>query len=158
MGSGALPSMNNDTTVQKYHLDGSAFFVVGMDVGVWTENSRSTYNKWNGVARCTTQVFPGSWTAILVVLDNAGIWNLRTQNLDSWYLGQEVYLSVVNRENDQNENSLPDNTIYCGLLSSLQKISELLQVFVHLFYSDQTQRGVKFSSAPLILACVAFIR
>ncbi|KAM1003456.1 hypothetical protein ACFX2C_003776 [Malus domestica] len=98
---------NNDTTVQNNHLDGSAFFVVGMDVGVWTENSRSTYNKWNGVARCTTQVFPGSWTAILVVLDNAGIWNLRTQNLDSW---------------------------------------------------DQTQRGVKFSSAPLILACVAFIR
>ncbi|XP_068323248.1 monocopper oxidase-like protein SKU5 [Pyrus communis] len=110
---------NNDTTVQNYHLDGSAFFVVGMDVGVWTENSRSTYNKWDDVARCTTQVFPGSWTAILVVLDNAGIWNLRAQNLDSWYLGQEAYLSVVNR--NQNENSLPDNTIYCGLLSSLQK-------------------------------------
>ena len=27
-----------------------------MDFGVWTENSRGTYNKWDGVARCTTQV------------------------------------------------------------------------------------------------------
>jgi len=27
-----------------------------MDFGTWTENSRGTYNKWDGVARCTTQV------------------------------------------------------------------------------------------------------
>lgn len=27
-----------------------------MDYGVWTENSRSVYNKWDGVARSTTQV------------------------------------------------------------------------------------------------------
>ncbi|KAL3517889.1 hypothetical protein ACH5RR_020478 [Cinchona calisaya] len=123
---------NNDTAVQSYHLDGYAFFVVGMDYGVWTENSRSTYNKWDGVARCTTQVFPGAWTAILVYLDNAGIWNLRTQNLDSWYLGQEVYLSAVNPQTDKNELPLPDNTIYCGVLSFLQK--------------DQAQR-VNFSGA-----------
>ncbi|CAH9121164.1 unnamed protein product [Cuscuta epithymum] len=113
---------NNDTTVQSYHLDGYAFFVVGMDYGLWNENSRSTYNKWDGVARCTTQVFPGAWTAVLVFLDNAGIWNLRAQNLDSWYLGQEVYVSVVNPEiADKTELPLPDNTIYCGLLSSLQR-------------------------------------
>ncbi|KAJ8899492.1 hypothetical protein K2173_018466 [Erythroxylum novogranatense] len=124
---------NNDTAVQTYHMDGYAFFVVGMDFGVWTENSRSTYNKWDGVARCTTQVFPGAWTAILVYLDNAGIWNLRAENLNSWYLGQEVYVSVVNPEADKSEVSLPDNTIYCGELSSLQK--------------DQAQR-FKFSDAP----------
>ncbi|KAG4191396.1 hypothetical protein ERO13_A07G090100v2 [Gossypium hirsutum] len=123
---------NNDTTVQSYHLDGYAFFVVGMDFGVWTENSRSTYNKWDGVARSTTQVFPGAWTAILVSLDNAGIWNLRAQNLDSWYLGQETYVSVVNPEADQSEVLLPENSIYCGILSSLQK--------------DQAQR-VNFSGA-----------
>lgn len=29
-----------------------------MDYGVWTENSRGTYNKWDGVARSTTQVWP----------------------------------------------------------------------------------------------------
>ncbi|KAM4077705.1 hypothetical protein ACJW30_12G159700 [Castanea mollissima] len=123
---------NNDTTVQSYHLDGFAFFVVGMDFGVWTENSRVTYNKWDGVARCTTQVFPGAWTAILVSLDNAGNWNLRSENLDSWYLGQEVYLNVLNTENDTDEAPLPGNAIYCGLLSSLQ--------------TDQAQR-VNFSGA-----------
>ncbi|KAG2669759.1 hypothetical protein I3843_14G048200 [Carya illinoinensis] len=123
---------NNDTTVQNYHMDGYAFFVVGMDFGVWTENSRGTYNKWDGVARCTTQVFPGAWTAILISLDNAGLWNLRAENLNSWYLGQEVYVNVVNPENDGTEVPLPDNTIYCGLLSSLQ--------------NDQSQR-FKFSGA-----------
>lgn len=126
---------NNDTTVQNYHMDGYAFFVVGMDFGVWTENSRGTYNKWDGVARCSTQVYPGAWTAILVSLDSAGIWNLRAENLDSWYLGQELYVSVVNPESDGSEGALPDNTIYCGLLSPLQK--------------DQAQR-VKFSGAPSI--------
>ncbi|KAI7738406.1 hypothetical protein M8C21_021536, partial [Ambrosia artemisiifolia] len=127
---------NNDTTVQSYHLDGYAFFVVGMDYGSWTENSRSVYNKWDGVARSTTQVFPGAWTAILVYLDNAGLWNLRAQNLDSWYLGQEVYLSVVNPEvSEKTELPVPENTIYCGVLSSLQ--------------NDQAQR-VRFSGAPPI--------
>lgn len=68
------------------------------------------------------QVFPGAWTAILVSLDNVGIWNLRAENLDSWYLGQEVYISVVNPEiTEKTELPLPDNAIYCGLLSSLQK-------------------------------------
>ena len=42
---------NNDTTVESYHMDGYAFFVVGMDYGDWTESSRGTYNKWDGVAR-----------------------------------------------------------------------------------------------------------
>lgn len=127
---------NNDTTVQSYHMDGYAFFVVGMDFGVWTENSRGTYNKWDGVARSTTQVFPGAWTAILVYLDNAGIWNLRTENLDSWYLGQEVYVNVLNPEIDKSAPLLPDNAIYCGLLSSLQK--------------DQAQR-INFSGAPSVV-------
>lgn len=27
-----------------------------MDYGTWTENSRGTYNKWDGVARSTIQV------------------------------------------------------------------------------------------------------
>uniref|UniRef100_A0A2N9HZ66 Plastocyanin-like domain-containing protein n=1 Tax=Fagus sylvatica TaxID=28930 RepID=A0A2N9HZ66_FAGSY len=142
---------NNDTTVQSYHMNGYAFFVVGMDFGVWTENSRGIYNKWDGVARCTTQVFPGAWTAILVSLDNAGTWNLRAENLNSWYLGQEVYVNVLNPENDTQESPLPDNTIYCGLLSSLQK--------------DQAQR-VKFSDASslsdahrgiLVMLVIAFL-
>ena len=57
----------------------------------------------------------------MVSLDNSGIWNLRAENLNSWYLGQEVYLSVLNPEKDDTEDPLPDNTIFCGLLSSLQR-------------------------------------
>ncbi|KAJ4951504.1 hypothetical protein NE237_028336 [Protea cynaroides] len=111
---------NNDTTVQSYHMDGYAFFVVGMDYGEWTENSRGTYNKWDGIARSTIQVFPGAWTAILVSLDNVGVWNLRTENLDSWYLGQETYIRIVNPEaNNKTELPKPDNAFYCGQLSYL---------------------------------------
>ncbi|XP_057825421.2 monocopper oxidase-like protein SKU5 [Cryptomeria japonica] len=113
---------NNDTSVQNYHMDGYAFFVVGMDYGEWTENSRGTYNKWDGVARSTTQVFPGAWTAILVSLDNVGMWNIRVENLDTWYLGQEVFVRIVNPEiTNKTEVPLPDNALYCGALSRLQK-------------------------------------
>jgi hypothetical protein len=66
-------------------------------------------------------VFPGAWTAVLVFLDNAGIWNLRVQNLDNWYLGQEAYINVINPEDNNNMTDLPDNAIFCGALSSLQK-------------------------------------
>ncbi|EXB84522.1 Monocopper oxidase-like protein SKU5 [Morus notabilis] len=145
---------NNDTTVQNYHLDGYAFFVVGMDFGVWTENSRSTYNKWDGVARCTTQVFPGAWTAILISLDNSGIWNLRAQNLNSWYLGQEVYISVVNSEPDSSEVTLPENTIYCGLLSSLQKGQAQR---VHFSGASSTSYSSKTILIMLILISAAFV-
>lgn len=113
---------NNDTKVHTYHMSGYAFFVVGMDYGEWTENSRGTYNKWDGIARSTTQVYPGAWTAIMISLDNVGVWNLRTENLDSWYLGQETYVRVVNPEpNNKTEFPMPENVLYCGKLASRQK-------------------------------------
>lgn len=117
---------NNETKMQTYHLDGYAFFVVGMDYGEWTENSRGTYNKWDGIARTSAQVYPGAWTAILVSLDNVGIWNLRTENLDSWYLGQETYIKVVNPEaTNKTELPIPDNALFCGALSKLQKPEDI---------------------------------
>ncbi|KAK4557942.1 hypothetical protein RGQ29_007614 [Quercus rubra] len=117
---------NNDTKVQSYHMSGYAFFVVGMDYGEWTENSRGTYNKWDGIARSTTQVYPGAWTAILISLDNVGVWNLRTENLDSWYLGQETYVRVVNPEaTNKTELPMPENALYCGALSKLQKPEDI---------------------------------
>ncbi|CAL5432706.1 unnamed protein product [Camellia sinensis] len=117
---------NNETKVQSYHMSGYAFFVVGMDYGEWTENSRGTYNKWDGIARTTTQVFPGAWTAILISLDNVGVWNLRTENLDSWYLGQETYVRVVNpEETNKTELPMPDNALFCGSLSRLQKPEDI---------------------------------
>ncbi|XP_062074050.1 monocopper oxidase-like protein SKU5 [Humulus lupulus] len=117
---------NNETKMQTYHLDGYAFFVVGMDYGEWSENSRGTYNKWDGIARTTAQVYPGAWTSILVSLDNVGIWNLRTENLDSWYLGQETYIKVVNPEaTNKTELPIPDNALFCGALSKLQKPEDI---------------------------------
>ncbi|KAM6557148.1 hypothetical protein CsatB_004167 [Cannabis sativa] len=117
---------NNETKMQTYHLDGYAFFVVGMDYGEWSENSRGTYNKWDGIARTTAQVYPGAWTSILVSLDNVGIWNLRTENLDSWYLGQETYIKVVNPEpTNKTELPIPDNALFCGALKKLQKPEDI---------------------------------
>uniref|UniRef100_A0A0E0EZR0 Monocopper oxidase-like protein SKU5 n=1 Tax=Oryza meridionalis TaxID=40149 RepID=A0A0E0EZR0_9ORYZ len=114
---------NNDTRMQSYHMDGYAFFVVGMDYGEWTEDSRGTYNKGDGVARSTVQVYPGAWAAVLVSLDNVGVWNVRSENLDSWYLGQEVYVRVVNPEDTGNktEMAIPDNALFCGQLHKYQK-------------------------------------
>lgn len=69
-----------------------------------------------------TQVFPGAWTAILVSLDNVGVWNLRTENLDSWHLGQETYVRVVNPEaTNKTELPIPDNALFCGALAKMQK-------------------------------------
>ncbi|KAJ8767627.1 hypothetical protein K2173_018185 [Erythroxylum novogranatense] len=117
---------NNETKMQSYHLSGYAVFVVGMDYGDWTENSRGTYNKWDGVARSTVQVYPGAWTAILASLDNVGVWNLRSENLDSWYLGQETYIRVVNpEENNKTEFPPPYNVLYCGALGKLQKPQDI---------------------------------
>ncbi|KAL3498678.1 hypothetical protein ACH5RR_041410 [Cinchona calisaya] len=117
---------NNDTKMYSYHMSGYNFFVVGMDYGEWTENSRGTYNKWDGIARTTTQVFPEAWTAILISLDNVGVWNLRTENLDSWYLGQETYVKVVNPEaTNKTELPIPDNALFCGALSHLQKPEDI---------------------------------
>ncbi|XP_023765371.1 monocopper oxidase-like protein SKU5 [Lactuca sativa] len=112
---------NNETKMHSYHVDGYAFFVVGMGYGEWTNDSRGTYNKWDGIARSTTQVYPGAWTAVLISLDNVGVWNLRTENLDSWYLGQETYIRIVNPEiNNKTELPMPDNALFCGALSRMQ--------------------------------------
>lgn len=104
----------------------SVFVGVGacrMDYGEWTEDSRGTYNKGDGVARSTIQVYPGAWAAVLVSLDNVGVWNVRSENLDSWYLGQEVYVRVVNPEDAGNktEMAIPGNALFCGQLHKYQK-------------------------------------
>ncbi|XP_058104577.1 monocopper oxidase-like protein SKU5 [Magnolia sinica] len=144
---------NNDTTVQSYHMDGHAFFVVGMDFGDWTENSRGTYNKWDAVARSTTQVFPGAWTAVLVALDNVGVWNIRAENLDTWYLGQEVYIRIVNPEiTNKTELPLPDNVLYCGALQDKQKDQNKSSSS-----SVIAGRVNMFTTMPLLFATIAIV-
>ncbi|CAN6842851.1 unnamed protein product [Brassica oleracea] len=113
---------NNDTKVQSFHIDGYSFYVVAMDFGNWTEDKKGSYNNWDAVSRSTVEVYPGAWTAVLLSLDNAGVWNIRVQNLDRWYLGQETYMRIINpEENGSTEMDQPGNALYCGALKSMQK-------------------------------------
>ncbi|URD99404.1 Multicopper oxidase [Musa troglodytarum] len=150
---------NDDTRVQTYHIDGYSAFVVGMDYGEWTEDRRATYNKWDAVYRSTTQVFPGAWTAVYVSLDNVGIWNVRAENLDTWYLGQEAYMKIVNPERtNKTELPVPDDILYCGLLQYLQKyvIPSSPQAHKHSSASSVTNGG-KLLAWILLLASLAMV-
>lgn len=85
----------------------------------------SEYLQWK-----KKQVFPGGWTAVLVSLDNVGVWNLRAERLDDWYRGQEVYVKVADPLGyNITEMVVPDNALYCGLLKERQKYvsSQLMQ-------------------------------
>ncbi|KAK9678533.1 hypothetical protein RND81_11G217700 [Saponaria officinalis] len=112
---------NNDTVVQSFHLDGFSFYVVGMAYGVWTADERGGYNKWDAIYRCTVPIFPGAWTAVYAYLDNPGVWNIRTENLDRWYLGQETYIKLVDFEDKNAQFQSPENVAFCGALAGLQR-------------------------------------
>ncbi|KAH7858098.1 hypothetical protein Vadar_019974 [Vaccinium darrowii] len=109
---------NWEDSVQSWHIDGYSFFVVGMDGGQWTPASRSRYNLRDTVARCTTQVYPKSWTAIYMALDNVGMWNIRSENWARQYLGQQFYLRVYSPANSwRDELPIPKNALLCGRAS-----------------------------------------
>ncbi|KAL3603250.1 hypothetical protein D5086_004109 [Populus alba] len=109
---------NDEDILQSWHLDGYSFFVVGMDGGQWTTASRDQYNLRDAVARCTTQVYPNSWTAIYIPLDNVGMWNLRTEFWARQYLGQQFYLRVYTDSTSlRDEFPIPKNALLCGRAS-----------------------------------------
>lgn len=63
----------------------------------------------------TWQVYPQSWSAIYVSLDNKGMWNLRSAIWERRYLGQELYLRVSNDERSFfTETDVPPNALFCG--------------------------------------------
>ncbi|RAL43221.1 hypothetical protein DM860_010003 [Cuscuta australis] len=106
---------NDENIVQSYHIDGYQFWVVGMDGGKWTEDSRKNYNLRDAVARSTTQVYPYSWTAIYVALDNVGMWNVRSEFWARQYLGQQFYLRVYTDSTSlRDEYLIPLNALLCG--------------------------------------------
>ncbi|KAK9064069.1 hypothetical protein SSX86_017941 [Deinandra increscens subsp. villosa] len=103
-------------SMDSWHLDGFGFYVVGFGEGEWTVGSRDTYNLYDPVVRSTVQVYPGGWTAVYVFLDNPGMWNLRSQHLKRWYLGQELYVRVHDDDpNPAKENPPPENLLKCGM-------------------------------------------
>ena len=64
------------------------------------------------------QVYPRSWTAILVSLDNKGMWNMRSTVWWRNYLGQQLYFKVWNDEKSlYTEADIPLNAIKCGKAS-----------------------------------------
>ncbi|XXG46847.1 hypothetical protein AAC387_Pa02g1587 [Persea americana] len=106
---------NSEDTVQSWHINGYSFFVVGMDGGQWTPASRLGYNLRDTVARCTVQVYPKSWSAIYMALDNVGMWNIRSENWARQYLGQQFYLRVYSPANSwRDEYPIPRNALLCG--------------------------------------------
>ncbi|XP_062164123.1 L-ascorbate oxidase homolog [Alnus glutinosa] len=106
---------NPEDLIQSWHLDGYSFWVVGMDGGQWTSASRNQYNLRDAVARCTTQVYPKSWTAIYLALDNVGMWNLRSEFWARQYLGQQFYLRVYTTSTSlRDEFPIPKNALLCG--------------------------------------------
>ncbi|KAL1320275.1 hypothetical protein HN51_064991 [Arachis hypogaea] len=106
---------NGEKSVQSWHLDGHSFFVVGFGSGRWTPQSRAHYNLRDAVYRCTTQVYPKSWTAIYVALDNVGMWNLRSENWGRQYLGQQLYVRVhTPSKSFRDELPIPKNALLCG--------------------------------------------
>ncbi|GFY94531.1 SKU5 similar 5 [Actinidia rufa] len=106
---------NRESIVQSWHLDGYSFFVVGMDGGRWSAASRQQYNLRDAVSRCTTQVYPRSWTAVYIPLDNVGMWNLRSEFWARQYLGQQFYIRVYTTSTSvRDEYPIPTNALLCG--------------------------------------------
>ncbi|XP_047333295.1 monocopper oxidase-like protein SKS1, partial [Impatiens glandulifera] len=88
---------NDEDNLQSWHLNGHDFWVVGYGSGQWSNDSRQAYNLVDATTRHTVQVFQKSWTAIMVSLDNQGMWNLRSAKWERQYLGHQLYLRVFSK-------------------------------------------------------------
>jgi len=63
----------------------------------------------------STQVYPKSWTALYMPLDNVGMWNVRSENWVRQYLGHQFYLRVYSPTNSvRDEYPIPSNALQCG--------------------------------------------
>ncbi|EPS72881.1 pollen-specific protein [Genlisea aurea] len=111
---------NHERTIQTWHLDGYAFFAVAVEPGRWSPEKRKNYNLEDAVSRHTIQVYPNSWAAVMTTLDNAGLWNLRSEMRERAYLGQQFYFSVLSpaRSLRDEYNILPDQPL-CGIVKGL---------------------------------------
>ncbi|XP_021816674.1 L-ascorbate oxidase homolog [Prunus avium] len=113
---------NHEKSIQSWNVDGYSFFAVAIEPGRWTPEKRNNYNLLDGVSRHTIQVFPKSWAAIMLTFDNAGMWNVRSEQSERRYLGQQFYVSVLSPARSlRDEYNLPDNTLVCGVVKDLPK-------------------------------------
>ncbi|KAI5321021.1 PREDICTED: L-ascorbate oxidase [Prunus dulcis] len=113
---------NPEKSLQTWHLDGYSFFSVASEPGTWTPAKRSNYNLLDAVSRYSVQVFPKSWAAIMLTFDNAGMWNIRSEQPERRYLGQQFYVDVENIARSlRNEYNMPDNALVCGIVKDMPK-------------------------------------
>ncbi|KAK3162282.1 hypothetical protein QOZ80_1BG0087720 [Eleusine coracana subsp. coracana] len=111
---------NPEKSIDTFHIDGYAFFVAGMGPGTWSPQSRKTYNLLDTVSRHTIQVYPRSWTAVMLTFDNAGMWNIRSNLWERHYLGQQMYISVVSPARSlRDEYNMPESSLRCGKVVGL---------------------------------------
>ncbi|CAA0829043.1 SKU5 similar 12 [Striga hermonthica] len=112
---------NTENTIQTWHLDGYSFFAVAIEPGRWTPEKRKNYNLLDAVSRHTIHVYPQSWAAVMTTLDNAGLWNLRSDMAERSYLGQQAYVSVLSPNFSlRDEYNLPPNQQICGIVKGLR--------------------------------------
>lgn len=110
---------NHLDVMDTWHFGGFGFYVVGYGDGRWNEKSNHSYNLYDPVVRSSIQVYPKGWSAVYVYLDNPGMWNLRSQRLENWYLGGELYVRVYDPDpNPAKEMLPPSNLLYCGLVGA----------------------------------------
>ncbi|KAI4997383.1 hypothetical protein ZWY2020_052725 [Hordeum vulgare] len=111
---------NPEKSMDSVHIDGYAFFAVGMGPGKWTPDQRMTYNLLDAVSRHTIQVYPRSWSAVMLTFDNAGMWNVRSNLWERHYLGEQLYMSVVSPARSlRDEYNMPENALRCGKVVGL---------------------------------------
>uniref|UniRef100_M8BFP5 L-ascorbate oxidase-like protein n=1 Tax=Aegilops tauschii TaxID=37682 RepID=M8BFP5_AEGTA len=111
---------NPEKSMESMHIDGYAFFAVGMGPGKWTAAERKTYNLLDAVSRHTIQVYPRSWSAVMLTFDNAGMWNVRSNLWERHYLGEQLYMSVVSPARSlRDEYNMPENALRCGKVVGL---------------------------------------
>ncbi|KAG8371784.1 hypothetical protein BUALT_Bualt13G0124200 [Buddleja alternifolia] len=114
--------VNNEKTIQSWHLDGYSFFAVATEPGKWTPEKRKNYNLLDAVSRNTIQVYPNSWSAVMTTLDNAGMWNLRSEMRERAYLGQQLYFSLLSPgRSTRDEYNLPVAQLLCGIVKDMPK-------------------------------------
>ncbi|XP_019151850.1 PREDICTED: L-ascorbate oxidase homolog [Ipomoea nil] len=113
---------NHEKTIQSYHINGYSFFAVAIEPGKWSPEKRKNYNLVDAVYRFNIQVYPNSWAAVMTTLDNAGMWNVRSQMWERFYLGQQFYFSVLSPARSlKDEYNIPDNYTLCGIVKGLPK-------------------------------------
>ncbi|KAG0539901.1 hypothetical protein BDA96_03G362200 [Sorghum bicolor] len=120
---------NPEKSIDTFHIDGYAFFAVGMGPGKWTPACRSTYNLLDTVSRHTVQVYPRSWTAVMMTFDNAGMWSIRSNIWERNYLGEQLYISVTSPERSlRDEYNMPETSLRCGKVVGLPMPPSYLSV------------------------------